>query len=98
MCNYNNLNFGTYLFENKRVNCQNLENVKDLFNQLFNYKLNQDPKAWDKLKKIFDIRHKIIHKSITTKIEPSEINETLKHMYKIVSEIDRSLFSQYNFE
>jgi hypothetical protein len=28
MCNYNNLNFGTYLFENKRVNCQNLENVK----------------------------------------------------------------------
>lgn len=101
MCNYNNLNFGKYIFEKKRVNCQSLDDVKDLFNLLLGYKINQDPKKWNKLHIIFDMRHKIVHGSNPTNnqmqisIEPSDITKSINYMYEVVSEIDKSFFSLY---
>lgn len=60
--------FGAFIIENKKINCQNLQQVKDILKLLFDIdmckiseKLNID---WNKIDLIFDARHILIHKMV----------------------------------
>lgn len=99
----NNLNFGTVLFESKKVSCQRLNDVKYIFQTYFNYINLEDieKENWTDIEKFFDSRHSIIHnqhEDILSTYNKDKILNISESIYNIITRVDHDLFVLYNGE
>ena len=95
----NDLKFGTYLKNNKKINFQNLEHSK-IFLDLFNINLPKiDEHNWTEITQFFKDRHAIIHdpnnQSIVDNYSKDKIEVIIKSISKIIDKIDEILCNQY---
>jgi len=98
----NDLKFGTYLRNNKKINFQNLKHSKS-FIDLFNINLPKiDEHNWTEITQFFKDRHAIVHnpnnQSIVDNYSKDKIEAIIKNISKIIDEIDEILFIQYTSE
>jgi hypothetical protein len=96
----NSLNFGTFLFEEKKVSCQRLKDVKYIFKMYFDYINLEDIEKdnWDDIEELFKSRHSIIHNQDMDILSTYNIDEILKiseYIFNIISHVDEQLFTSY---
>ena len=92
------LNFGTYIIENKRMNFQNQEVIKSLL-ELLDIDIVNLPYTnnWTEINKFLESRHTLVH-SATDVYTKEKIETTMKDMAKMICEIDMKLFGKYDTE
>ncbi len=97
----NGLKFGTYITKNKKINFQNLNNLKSIFKILFNYSLVKiNERGWTELAEFFKDRHEIVHNAnnqrIRFKYPEDKIKRVLRNMRSIIPKVDEYLFTNYS--
>ena len=98
---FDDLDFGTYITENERLNFQNHEVIKSLL-ELLDIDLNivNLSNNWAEINKFLESRHTLVH-SATNAIDvynKIEIETIMEDMAKIIFEIDLKLFDKYDTE
>jgi len=97
---FKNLRFASYIKNNRKINYQDTDNVKDFLRILYDIEIVRiDEKNWTGIVEFIKARHDIVHnrykKKIIDKYSKNEIEDTIKNMSKLIGEIDKSLFTQY---
>lgn len=89
-----NLNFGTHITENEKLNFQNHEIIKSLLELLDIVNLSNN---WTEINKFLESRHTLVH-SATDVHTKEKIETIMKDMAEIIHEIDMRLFAIYDTE
>ncbi len=66
---FDGLRFGTYIIENKKINFQNIESVKNLLKSLLDIDIVTISNDWTEIDKLFEARHILVHNSTDSIID-----------------------------
>lgn len=91
------LKFGSYLRKNKKINFQNIDDLKAINQILYEIKFQIDDIGWKEIIQLIQDRHKIVHNPNSQKIvdnySKDKIERIIMNMSKIIDHVDECLFT-----
>lgn len=93
------LRFGTYVRKSKKINVQEIDDLKGIL-RLFEIKLPQiDENSWTDITQFIKDRHEIVHnpnnQNIINNYSKDKIERIIKNMSNIISTVDEALLTDY---